>query len=100
MKGATRRYVLLMTSNRKDPDVPRRSAWLMAVLASLTISLSACSSSSTPQGGRSSATSGAGAPGSSSDTSPTTTNCIPQGASAGDADADNSGGPSDGDGCM
>jgi hypothetical protein len=66
----------------------------VAACGSNSSSSGSTTKSSTPATTQSSSSSG----GASATTSKTSSNGIPQGASAGDADADNHGGPSDGDG--
>jgi hypothetical protein len=69
---------------------PRRLAAGLLVLAAL--SLAACGSNSSSSGSSSSSSS------QSSQSSGSSSGSIPQGPNAGDKDADNHGGPSDGDG--
>lgn len=84
---------------------PRRLTTALLVLVTLGVaacgSNSSSSGSSTPSSTQSSQASGASSGGGSStnsSSSGSSSNGIPQGANAGDADADNHGGPSDGDG--
>jgi hypothetical protein len=93
----------LSSDNRVKPSNRERSRWLAAGGVALALLIAGCGStygSSKPsQGPASSAPPAVTGAGASTPSSPTTveTNGIPQ-SNGGDQDADNNGGPSDGDG--
>jgi hypothetical protein len=67
-------------------------------LISMCLALAACGGSSSPSSTASSATTSSATSSAPAASSSAPTSGIPQGANAGDADSDNHGGPSDGDG--
>ncbi len=79
--------------------INRPRAWLAASLAVAALLLAACGGgSSTSSSSASSTSSTPAAASSTSSASSSAASGIPQGPNAGDKDADNNGGPTDGDG--